>query len=650
MSVYRWLLASGLGLSAIVWVCPRFCSAQAPQLAPARESAIAQADGASALFELIPGNTQALMRIVDLPRFTERLEATRLGQLAKDPRLQPFWEDQLVEIEARLADAGWKLNLRPADVDAIGSGQAALAWIARPQVRLKPYAVLLMVENADRLDETKLLLDRIDADLLQNNATKRTLEQAGIEITHYELPRASGELVLQEAFYAQIAGHLVATDDLAVLQELITDLFTPSQQRPLAGDPHYLKARSKLPELAENEHDLEYFVRPLGFARILRAIGKQPSRRETDIIQVLEDQGFATIRAVCGRVRLRGEEFDFDHHAYVLTDTPLPVSVQILDFPNETRTEVPGWVSPQASTVVAVNWNAQEAFWKIEGVVDGVLGEGLFDSIIQGIKEDPDQPLDIATDVLPFVTGQLLVSSDCVDEPVTPNSRRTMVAVKLIGGEKIASVIDRFMDKDPNASLLQKWGKTNVWQVIHDDGDQELADLGLEDFGDEFLGAGEAEQDSDEAPWLDQWAIAVHGDYLLFASHADMILEALGRFEQQAEQGELISDPGFAEAQAVLLQAIGDEPVCSWQVTLPERSMRMQYELFRQDQLPQSRSMLASVLDRLLRPRDEVRDEVQRVKGAKLPGFEEIKPFLRPRVGLVRTHGDGWQIQSYLLR
>jgi hypothetical protein len=649
VSVYRWLLASGLGLSVIVWSYPRFCTAQPPEVAPARDAAIAETAGGLTLTELIPGNTQALLRIVDLPRFTERLEATRLGQLAKDPRLQPFWEDQLVEIEARLADAGWKLNLRPADVDAIGSGQAALAWIARPQVRLKPYAVLLIVENAERLDETALLLGRIDAELIENKATKRMLEQSGIEITHYELPRASGELVLQEAFYAQIDGHLVASDDLGVLQELITDRFAPGQQRPLAGDPHYQRARSKLPELAENDHDLEYFVRPLGFARILRAIGKQPSRRETDIIQVLEDQGFTTIRAACGRVRLRSDDFDFDHHGYVLADSPLPVSVQILDFPNETGTDVPGWVSPQASTVVAVNWNAQDAFWKIEGVVDGVLGEGLFDSIIQGIKEDPDQPLDIATDVLPFVTGQLLVSSDCVDEPVTPNSRRTLVAVKLIGGDKIASVIDRFMDKDPNASLLQKWGKTNVWQVIHDDGDQELADLGLEDFGDEFLG-GDANQDPEETPWLDQWAIAVHGDYLLFASHADMILEALDRFEQPAEQGALLNDPGFSEARSVLLQAIGDEPVCSWQVTLPERSMRMQYELFRQDQLPQSRSMLASVLDRLLRPRDEVRDEVQRVKGAKLPGFEEIKPFLRPRIGLVRTHDDGWQFQSYLLR
>ncbi len=53
----------------------------------------------------------------------------------------------------------------------------------------------------------------------------------------------------------------------------------------------------------------------------------------------------------------------------------------------------------------------------------------------------------------------------------------------------------------------------------------------------------------------------------------------------------------------------------AWQVNRSDKAFEMQYELFRQDKLPQSRSMLATILDRILRPKDELKKVDQKVKG-----------------------------------
>ena len=59
--------------------------------------------------------------------------------------------------------------------------------------------------------------------------------------------------------------------------------------------------------------------------------------------------------------------------------------------------------------------------------------------------------------------------------------------------------------------------------------------------------------------------------------------------------------------------------------------------------------MLASILDRLLRPKEEVRDDTQKVKGDRLPSFDKIREFLMPSGMVIQTEETGWSIQSFML-
>ena len=76
-----------------------------------------------------------------------------------------------------------------------------------------------------------------------------------------------------------------------------------------------------------------------------------------------------------------------------MSQPPLPISVQILDFPNQSAQVVPAWAGANLSTFLSVAWNVKEAFWKVEGLVNEVAGsKETFNSVIRGIQEDPAGP------------------------------------------------------------------------------------------------------------------------------------------------------------------------------------------------------------------------------------------------------------------
>ncbi len=135
----------------------------------------------------------------------------------------------------------------------------------------------------------------------------------------------------------------------------------------------------------------------------------------------------------------------------------------------------------------------------------------------------------------------------------------------------------------------------------------------------------------------------------MFASHAEMIKEAI-KLGKAADAGNALEkEVDVARVVKVLEGLAKNEAGCLWEINRSDRAYRMQYELFRQDKLPQSKSMLATILDRILRPKDELKKVQQEVKGDKLPPFADIQQFFMPGGSRVVTHPDGWSYQGFIL-
>jgi phosphopantetheinyl transferase (holo-ACP synthase) len=477
---------------------------------------------------------------------------------------------------------------------------------------------------------------------------KTLLTHQGIEIAKFTLPKRGPIRCLpDDGYYAIAKGSIFCrTDDEALMKDLISRI--KDQEVPgkvIAQDPIFIAGREKA-EIA-GAAQIEYFVRPLGIARVLRAIGGKHSKSSADMLAVLQNQGFEAIKCVCGEIALGSEALDISHRGYVLAERPLPKSAAVLDFPNKASRDIPSFVGNNISSFLATNWNAKEAFWKTEGLVDELAGTpGVFHEVIEGIKVDPNGPrIDIEKEVLPFITNDIYAISDSKPGNAEVDSRRNLIALRLSNAPAMAKVLDRAMENEPDAEPVDFKGHS-IWKVIHRD-DEEVTDLAT-DFGGDFGGPPANTAGAQPQPWLSNWAITVYDDYLMFASHAEMIEQAIEQAQSGAES-PLVNESDYRRVTSAIAEHFGNDDGSAWQVVRTSLAYRVQYELFREGKLMDSQSMLASILDRLLQNQDEMRSHTQKLSGEKLPPYEEVAKFLQPMGMVVRTTDNGWAFGVVML-
>ena len=593
-------------------------------------------------YEMLPPDVQAIIWVADAEKLAEGWNRTDLAKLAEEPSIREFWQDQRQQIENKLTSAGWRLHIQPRDLEEIIHGQLALAWIEHREEVRKPFALALIVDVVDKAAQTQTFLGKLNQQLKERGAQMRKLSHNNVEVVQHTLPRQNGELLPQETFYAVANEQLMASDDLNTLKALLDAGSTgAAAATTLSADPVFQAARQQLAVTGEGH--AEYFVRPLGFARVLRAMGGKRASK-TDVLAVLQNQGFDAVKAVCGELKMGEKEFDIIHRGYVLADGERQGSVGILDFPNQVSHQLPVWVSNKVSSMLAVCWNV-EAFWKVEGLVDEMAGqEGVFREIIEGIKVDPTGPqIDIAKDVLPLLTNEIYSITDS-KMPIDVDSRRNLIAIRVKQPQQMAKILRQAMATEPDAQEISVKGQ-QIWQVAHEEDDVTLeldADFGA--FGTKPANAPTEENQ----PWLSNWAITVHGEYLMFASHVEMISEAIAQ-ATKGQRSPLEDEPDYRQIKAALATQFGDEEGCAWRINRSELAYRPQYELFRSGKLQESESMLASLLEHLLQNKSEIQQKKPAVDGSKLPPFETISKYLHPSGVSVKKTDKGWSFGALLL-
>ncbi len=601
-------------------------------------------------YELLPQSTQAVVWIRSSDDISNNWSKTQLSQLADDPSISAFWNDQRDQIENKLMSAGWRLQVQPRDVGDIVQGQIALAWIDRSEDTRKSFALALIVDVVDKADQTKKFLEKLDQQLKDRGARYESQTYSDIRIVQHSLKRQSGELLPQETFYAVVDEQLFVSDDLTTIKALI-DSAKQGNSKALNTDAAFVASRSELK--VSNEGDVEYFVRPLGFARVIRAISGKRVSTKTDVLAVLQKQGFDVIRAVAGEIKIGDAETDLLHRGFIYADGSRATSVQVLDFPNSAQRGAPPWVPANVSSFATFNWNVKEAFWKVEGLVDEMAGQkGVFTAIIDGIRDDPTGPkIDVAKEVMPLLTNDIYTVND-IKLPVDIDSRRNLIALQITDSQKMESILRRAMSNEPDAKEIEINGQS-IWQVVHKEEDLNL-DLD-NDFGgfDSKKSTPAPGNDEKEDPLLNNWAITVYAggkgdDYLMFASHAELIAEVIEQAKAKDREG-LSNQKDYDRVASAIKSHFGTNEICAWKINRSSIAYQAQYELFRTGKLQQSQSMLATIFEHLLQNKSEIEQKKPTVDGAKLPAFEMISKYLQPSGMVVSTTEKGWSFGSVLL-
>lgn len=593
-------------------------------------------------YDLLPSNTQAVVWIPSTDQLLEKWNRTQLSELVQDESIAPFFEGKRQEIEQKFLEAGWRLTIKPEDVGQYSTGQLAFAWMDQKDP-VKPYSMVLIADVENDVDINAAMVKDFEEQLETKKATIQKLAYGKLEVKQYTLPPRPGEYIKQVSYVAVVPGAqdasatLLATDDIDLLKSLADRLTGKAVDGVLSADAVFQKGR----ELAEisGEGNIEYFVRPIGFAEVVRAIAGKRSKSNSNWLQALKKQGFEAIKCIAGEIKVGAKELDVEHHGYVFAELPLTNSAKALNFPNEASFEVPNFVGENVASVLATNWVANQAFWELEGLVDDIANtEGVFKEVVAGFKGDSSGPQVDLHEVLPLFTNDIYSIADSRDGEAAVDSRRNLLALKLNDSAKMLQILRKAMNNEVDASRTEFEGY-DIWQVSEDSGSQ-----GDSDFGDFTTPAVEEEEEK----WLNNWAITVYGDYLLFASHLEVIEDAIAQGNAN-EVSPLVGTDDYQRAKSAIAEFCGEEKGSAWRVLRTAKAYRVQYELFRKGELRKSESMLASILDRLIKKDEEMESKEQKISGEGLPEFSEIVKYLQPSAFKVSATQSGWSFGSFLL-
>jgi hypothetical protein len=587
--------------------------------------------------DMFPAETQAFVWMPSSKSFLDNWAETELGKLAADERLKEFWVSQQEEISNRFSNAGWQLSVKFDDLPEICSGQAAMGWISRPSITAKPYSLGLVVDVAGRDSQVTTFLDRIQGEMDSKKATTESIAIDGLNVKHYVLPKLANDTKIRDSYYVLSKGQLLAADDL----ETIKDLVKAQSGVPtgaLSQSDLYKNVQSKI-ERDEHPSEIEYFVQPIGFGKLLRSVSGKQAKSQVDILKLLEGQGFDRILCAAGSVQLNKTDLDMHHQGFILREEELPVSVQILDFPNQEQLLPPSWISVNSAGVLGFSWNFSDAFPKFKGIVDAYIGDEQFDEILDGIKRDPNGPqIDIKQELLPYIGTEFYAINEVV-EPITPESKRSLICIKLKDPDnKLTGVLNRYSKSEPGAST-EDIGDYRIWKFSNEEEEEEIIEFN------QVPGQGK-EEEEEEKPLLSEWAVSIVDGYFVFASNPETLTKVIANAQNKAIQGEFERLETVQAVRAMQKKLVNGNGFSFSEVDLADRSFEMQYELFRQGILPQSRSLLALVLERILKTD---KSKAQELQGNKLPPFEQVKQFFTPTGMVIRTEKDGWGIDGFIL-
>ncbi len=269
---------------------------------------------------------------------------------------------------------------------------------------------------------------------------------------------------------------------------------------------------------------------------------------------------------------------------------------------------------------------------------------GLWDEILQSLKQDPNGPqIDLREDLVKHLGQRITLVTD-YQLPISPSSERLLFAIEVSDAAKVASAIEKTMKDDPTVRRRVIDGQV-VWEIVEEQPEEVP---GIEIDLPSLTPGNDAEENAEEErerQLLPHAAVTVAHDHLLVASHLDFLLEILTPREPRETLGQSVA----YRLVSSKLDALGIEQQCARVFSRTDEDFRPTYELIRQGKMPQSETLLGRLLNSLLGTGEEGVAREQRIDGQKLPDFEVVRRSLGPGGTVSVNEADGWFIKGVLI-
>jgi hypothetical protein len=441
---------------------------------------------------LLPATTKGFISTQDVDEVRNEFNKTQFGQMSHDPVMQPFIDDLKKQIGAKLERAGKKLGVKWPDMEGVYGGEAAIAIIQPDPKDKMSHATALIVDITGKKKEADDLLKKVAANQRANRAVSTAFKEAGLDVIVYTQPLKPGETAQEKAFQCVAGDQLIFSDHEATMRGIIRRLDGKATDA-LASVVAFNESLKHCSAAANGvRHQVRWFIEPFGFAEANRAAQGGKRKRGTDLLKILQGQGFTAIQGVGGHIffashgssAVVGEQPEILHRTFVYAppvnrpagannQDKYNLAMRMLDFPNGAASslEAQPWALPDVATYLSLNWKMREAFEYSSTLVDAYIGDkGAFEEIWTSLKSDVNGPqIDIRKELLDHFGTRTTLLSD-VKLPVNTKSERLMALVELKNGSAaaVAKTLQKAFEKDPQARKKTHKGHL-IWEITQQD-------------------------------------------------------------------------------------------------------------------------------------------------------------------------------------
>ncbi len=611
---------------------------------------------------LLPSTTKGYVSVPSVEQLRVHWNDTQFGRMVEDPMMKPFVEDLREQLEGKLSSTRVRLGLTIDDLKGIYGGELCMAAV-QPGNKPAEQATVLLVDVTGHVDQAAETINKARRNLVAQGATERTAKLDGVQVTIVTMPKQREDRLQIEACLVIHKDVLIAVDHLEVCKQILARLNRQPGETLADVEAFQATLNRCRQDAGGSVPDIRWFVEPFGYAQTVRAAGGGRKRKGgADLLKVLPNQGFDAIKGIGGFITFATGDEDIVHRTMVFappvkavsgTDSRYRLAARMLDFPNSESLQPEPFVFRDLGTYLTFKWNMINAFEYSKTLVNEVLGGGekddLMEEIIIGLAEDKDGPqVDLRKDLIAHFGDRASLVSDC-RRPVTPDSERLMVAIELTNPEAVRAALDKAFSVDPDAEKREFEGHI-IWEIIKDNAPAEVDDIQIEGdmgifdpFGEEAA-ADESEVAAEEKI-LPNSAITVANGHLIVATHVDIIVEML----QRPLGTELLSEAADYQLVQDALAKLGAGPSSFRFFARTDESYRPTYELIRQGKMPEAKTVLGKLLNRMMGPDEKGILREQQIDGSKMPEFDAVRRYLGPAGMYVQSEENGWFMAGCLL-
>jgi hypothetical protein len=380
----------------------------------------------------------------------------------------------------------------------------------------------------------------------------------------------------------------------------------------------------------------------------MRVANGTPKKKGQDMLKILKNQGFTCIQGLGGYVNFMADRYEILHRTFIYAPAVKPgpekyeLAARMLKFPNGTEFMPFDWIPREVATYASFNLDMQNAFESSKTLVNEVVGDEVFEDVLQSIEEDPNGPqINLRRDLVAHL-GQRGVTMSDYQLPITPKSERILVALAVNDPKAVATTIAKSMKSDPDARRREFNGH-EIWEIV--DQESEVPMVTIENHPAFAVQAEEEDEFEEEQKMLPNSVITVAHGHLIVATHLDFLVKVLTTV---SERDTLKSSVDFVLIRDELNKLVPQDHSLQTFSRMDEE-YRAVYELIRQGRMPEAETMLGKLLNNMLGDGKESGVRQQRIDGSKMPDFETVRRYFGPAGMSMVSEEDGWALTGITL-